>query len=72
MAKFYDVATGAELARIEALLQHCGIEYTIGVRAEGEFIKEILVAEEDLPYAESLLSTPVEPGFRREDVTGIG
>lgn len=72
MAKFYDVADKAELARIETLLQLGGIEYTINARTEGEFIKEILVAEEDMASAESLLNTPVEPVFRRENVTGIG
>jgi hypothetical protein len=53
MARFYDAADSAELARIEAVLKKGGVEYSLS--GADDFINEILVAEEDLAYAERLL-----------------
>lgn len=55
MARFYDVVDGTELAKIEAALKSGGVEYTL--TGEGDSVREILVAEEDLAYAEQLLTT---------------
>lgn len=55
MARFYDVVDGAELAKIEAALKSGGVEYTLA--GAGDSVREILVAEEDLAYAEQLLTT---------------
>jgi hypothetical protein len=55
MARFYDVVDSAELARIEAVLKKGGVEYAL--TGTGESVREILVAEEDLAYAEQLLTT---------------
>jgi hypothetical protein len=55
MARFYDVVDGAELARIEAVLKNGGVEYAL--TGASDSVREILVAEEDLAYAEQLLAT---------------
>ncbi len=53
MARFYDAVNSSELARIEAVLKSGGVEYSLGSE---DVVSEILVAEEDLAYAESLLT----------------
>lgn len=55
MTRFYDVRSDAELAKVEDVLALGGVEYAIGNGPGGNEIKEILVAEEDLPKAEELL-----------------
>lgn len=56
MARFYDSLDISELARVEHLLRLGGVEYTIHEVAADSSIKEIDVAEEDLVFAEALLS----------------
>lgn len=57
MAKFYDAKDSADLARVEALLQKGGIEYSLAAKPAGAgAIKQIEVAEEDVPKAEDLLA----------------
>lgn len=55
MAGFYDSANSAEIERIEAILRRGGIEYSLCSVPGSGGMNEILVAEEDLFYAESLL-----------------
>jgi hypothetical protein len=56
MARFYDAKDAADLARVEALLQKGGIEYSLSPQPVGVGItKQIEVAEEDVPTAEELL-----------------
>ena len=57
MARFYDTANSMELARVEQLLNQGGIEYTVQVSGEGSPMNEILVAAEDLVYADKLLTS---------------
>jgi hypothetical protein len=56
MAKFYDTLDTMELDRVEHILAFGGIGYTIQPARKGAPVNEILVAEEDLVYAEMLLS----------------
>jgi hypothetical protein len=57
MSRFYDSLDSRELARVEQFLKKGGIEYTIHTAVEGsQLINEIFVAEEDLIYADMLLS----------------
>lgn len=57
MSRFYDSLDSRELARVEHFLKKGGIEYTVHTAKEGSrLISEILVAEEDLIYADALLS----------------
>ena len=56
MARFYDPKNDRELSRIEAILRHGGIEYSLRsetVRGLGSM--QVYVAEEDIPRAEKLL-----------------
>jgi len=55
MARFYDAMDSSELARIETLLKNGGVEYTLSGADDG--VREILVAEEDLAFAERLISS---------------
>ncbi len=56
MVKFYDPKDAADLARIEAMLQRAGIEYSLARESEkGIGPLQVQVAEEDLPSAEQLL-----------------
>lgn len=56
MVKFYDPKDAADLARIEAMLQRAGIEYSLASEPErGIGPLQVQVAEEDLPSAEQLL-----------------
>lgn len=65
MARFYDVVDRSELARIEAMLKDGGIEYSLSSGAD-DIISEIMVAEEDLAYAESLLVSASESPARQK------
>jgi len=56
MARFYDTLDSTELDRVEHILEFGGIGYTIQPAGKGLPVNEILVAEEDLVYAEMLLS----------------
>lgn len=56
MALFYDPKDAADLARVEAVLRHGGIEYFLRREPEaGIGPMQVHVAEEDLPHAEKLL-----------------
>jgi hypothetical protein len=56
MVRFYDPKDKDDLARVVALLQGGGIEYSLSVEgAEGIGPCQIQVAEEDIPKAEELL-----------------
>lgn len=56
MTRFYDPRDTGDLARVETLLRHGGIGYTVRPAGDGGAFREILVAEEDLPRAERLLA----------------
>lgn len=57
MSRFYDSLDSRELARVEQFLKKGGIEYTVRRAVDGSrIINEIFVAEEDLVYADALLS----------------
>jgi hypothetical protein len=56
MARFYDSINDSDLSRVERLLQHGGIEYSLQILGDGTLLKEIQVAEEDLAEAERILS----------------
>jgi hypothetical protein len=56
MARFYDTLDNKELERVENILTSGGIGFTIQTARKGPPVNEILVAEEDLLYAELLLS----------------
>jgi len=61
MSGFYDAKNDADLARVEAVLQKGGIEYTIaGWQSDDVAGKEIKVAEEDFSKAEELLLQAVK------------
>lgn len=60
MARFYDSMNDSDLSRVEELLNRGGIEYSLRILKDGSALKEILVAEEDLVYAEWLLGNSVE------------
>jgi len=64
MARFYDAVDSSELARIEAMLKSGGVEYTLSSGKDSS-VSEILVAEEDLAFAESLLLSPGESVRRK-------
>jgi len=68
MARFYDAVDSSELARIEAVLKRGGVEYSL--RSGTDDLSEIIVAEEDLAYAESLLASTGGISGRKE--SGIG
>jgi hypothetical protein len=55
MARFYDSVNDADLSRVERLLKHGGIEYSLQILGDGALLKEIQVAEEDLAEAERIL-----------------
>jgi hypothetical protein len=57
MARFYDTVDRKELERVEHILAFGGIGYTVQEAGKGSPMNEILVAEEDLVYAEMLLSS---------------
>lgn len=61
MARFYDSVNDSDLNRVEGLLKTGGIEYSLRILGEGSAFKEIVVAEEDLLYAEELLSDSFKP-----------
>jgi len=55
MARFYDSVNDSDLSRVERLLKHGGIEYSLQILGDGALLKEIQVAEEDLAEAERIL-----------------
>ncbi|MDO9309185.1 MAG: hypothetical protein Q7V04_09000 [Deltaproteobacteria bacterium] len=55
MARFYDTVSDVDLSRVEDLLDKVGIEYSLRILGEGNLVKEIMVAEEDLSAAEAAL-----------------
>jgi hypothetical protein len=56
MVRFYDPKDAKDQARVEALLQHGGIEYFLADPPAGfGTAREIEVAEEDVPKAEEIL-----------------
>ena len=56
MAFFYDPKDEAELARVESILKHGGIEYFLRSEPEAAIGPlQVHVAEEDMPRAEKLL-----------------
>jgi hypothetical protein len=56
MAFFYDPRDEKDLARVEAILRHGGIEYSLRREPEkGIGPMQVHVAEEDIPHAEKLL-----------------
>jgi len=57
MTRFYDSLDSRELARVQHILKWGGIEYTMLPAVKGSAMSEILVAEEDLVYADTLLSS---------------
>jgi len=57
MARFYDTLDNKELERVENILTSGGIGFSVQTARKGPPINEILVAEEDLVYAELLLSS---------------
>jgi hypothetical protein len=57
MARFYDTLDSKDLERVEHILTFGGIGYTVQAARKGPPMKEIMVAEEDLVYAEMLLSS---------------
>ena len=58
MASFYDSMNVLDLMRVEDLLKKGGIEYSLKILEDGEWLKEIQVAEEDLEGAEEILCRP--------------
>jgi len=56
MARFYDTLDSKELEKVENILASGGIGFTVQTARKGPPVKEILVAEEDMVYAEMLLS----------------
>lgn len=62
MARFYDSANESDLSRVEELLKRGGIEYSLRIPGEGAKLREIVVAEEDLVFAEVLLNDSSKAG----------
>lgn len=58
MARFYDSVRDSDVRRVEGLLKKGGIEYSLRIVGEGSRLKEIQVAEEDLAFAEEIVSSP--------------
>ncbi len=56
MAQFYDSLDEREVARVARILTSGGIEYTLATAGGGSSLRRILVAPEDLVYADALLS----------------
>lgn len=56
MARFFDSVNDSEVSRVERLLKHGGIGYSLQILGDGALLKEIQVAEEDLAEAERILS----------------
>lgn len=60
MERFFDAVDSGELARMETMLKRGGVEYALRPGPD-DVIREIVVAEEDLAYAESLLASVDDP-----------
>lgn len=56
MTRFYDSLDSRELARVQHILKWGGVEYTLLTGVGDSAMNEIQVAEEDLVYADALLS----------------
>jgi len=56
MVRFYDPKDEADLARVERVLRDGGIEFFTRSVESGPYQVEIVVAEEDVPLAEELVS----------------
>jgi len=61
MARFYDTTDARNLMWVEDLLMHGGINYSLKILGNNPVVMEIMVAEEDMEEAESLLSGCVYP-----------
>jgi hypothetical protein len=61
MARFYDSVNDSDVSRVEGLLRRGGIEYSLRILGDAPAFKEILVAEEDLAWAEELLNSGEQP-----------
>jgi hypothetical protein len=57
MALFYDTVSRRELTRLEHLLRRNGIRYSVSAASMDTRVNEIMVAEEDLVFAELLLAS---------------
>ena len=56
MVRFYDAKDETELAAVASILKEHGIEFTVTPKPQpGIGRKEIMVAEEDIPFADELL-----------------
>ncbi len=55
MARFYDTRNESDLARVEGVLKRGGIEYCCRDSSDDPALREIMVAEEDMVFAEELL-----------------
>ena len=55
MTGFYNTVNDRELTRVEELLKNEGIEFTLRAFGKDTVVKEILVAEEDLVFADKLI-----------------
>lgn len=55
MTAFYDAKYDYQLAEVEEILEAAGIEYSVNGGRSSDEIKELMVAEEDVPKAEELL-----------------
>lgn len=56
MTRFYDARNEYDLETVTDLLDLNGVEYAFGTTGTEHDVTEILVAEEDLPHAEEVLS----------------
>ena len=61
MARFYDTTNARNLMWVEDLLMSGGINYSLKILGNNPAVMEIMVAEEDMEEAESLLSGSVYP-----------
>lgn len=57
MTRFYDSLDNGELKKVQHILNLGGIEYTLQTGVGDSAMSEILVAEEDLVFADALLSS---------------
>jgi hypothetical protein len=56
MARFFDSVDSRELRKVEQLLRKNGIKYAVLIAGQEGPVHEVTVAEEDLVYADLLLS----------------
>ncbi|MSM38901.1 MAG: hypothetical protein GJT30_04665 [Geobacter sp.] len=55
MTRFYDARNEYDLESVVELLDMSGVEYSFNANSGERDVTEIMVAEEDLPYAEEVL-----------------